>query len=219
MVNKNIENWKKTLANLPDSYKKWFEEEKKYFIKHITKGAKVLDVCCGEGRSIKDLIKSNITTNLVGIDHDEKAVAYAKKNLRDYPNIKILKAESDSLPFGDKEFDFVICMGTFGNFVDYKQKSLSEMKRVLKDGGFIILSVFSEDAFEERMNVYKNLLTIKDIQGTTVIFDDGTKDGIISEQFSKKQLFDIFAEAKLNVVDIRKKGIVYLCKLNKLKCS
>ncbi len=212
--NRNIDNWEKTLANLSDSYNRAFEEEKKYFVKHITKDAKVLDVCCGGGRSIKEII--NITTKIVGIDHDEKAVAHAKKNLKDYPRVKILKAEAEHLPFRDKEFDFAICMTTFGNFANYKQKVLSEMKRVIKDDGFIILSVFSEDAFKERMKVYNNLnFSIKEIKGTTVIFYDGTKNNIVSEQFSKEQLLDIFAKAKLNVVDIKKIEIMYLCKLNK----
>lgn len=213
MAIKNIDFWEKLLADMPDSYKNWFEEERKYLVKHITKNAKVLEVGCGDGRSIMDIV--GITTNIVGIDHDEKAVADAKSNFKNHPNIKILKARAENLPFENKEFNFVMCMTTFANFADSKQKVLLEMKRVLKDNGFIIISVFSEDAFEERMKMYKKLnAPIKEIRGTTVIFDEELGDNI-SEQFSKEQLLDIFAEAKLNVVDIRKKGIAYLCKLKK----
>jgi ubiquinone/menaquinone biosynthesis C-methylase UbiE len=106
-------------------------------------------------------------------------------------------------------------MTTFANFTDYKSKVLSEMKRVLRDDGYIIISVFSKDAFEERMKIYKKLnVPIKEIKGTTVIFDKEIGDNI-SEQFSKEQLRDIFNKVNLNVIDIRKKGIAYLCKLKK----
>src|SRR3989344_9273780 len=98
----------KLLLNLPKSYKKWFEEEKKYLQKIITKDAKVLDVGCGNGRSIFDILPK--TKNIVGIDHDDKAVIDAKNNFSEYPSVKIIKAEATRLPFNDKEFDFVICM-------------------------------------------------------------------------------------------------------------
>ena len=210
---KNIDFWQKMLKDMPNSYKKWLKEERKYLSEHITKDSKVLEVGCGDGRSIKDII--NITTHVIGIDHDEKAVADSQNNFKDYPSIKILKARAEDLPFENKEFDFVTCMATFANFADSKQKVLSEMKRVLKDDGFIIISVFSEDAFEERMKMYKKVnAPIKEIKGTTLIFGEKSGD-IISEQFSKEQLLDIFGKSGLNVVDIRKKGIAYLCKLKK----
>ncbi len=40
---RNIVFWENLLANLPESYKKWFEEEKKYFQKTITPDAHVLE--------------------------------------------------------------------------------------------------------------------------------------------------------------------------------
>ena len=210
---KNIEYWEKLLEDMPDSYRKWFEEERRYLQEHITKDASVLEVGCGDGRSIKDIV--DITTTVTGIDHDEKAVADTKNNFREYPHIRILKANAEKLPFENKEFDFIICMTTFANFANSKQQVLSEMKRVLKDDGHIIISVFSEDAFEERMKLYKKLnAPIKEIKGTTVIFDEELVDNI-SEQFSKQQLLSIFSEAGLKVEDIRKKGMAYLCKLKK----
>lgn len=213
MALKNIDFWEKLLANMPDSYKRWFEEERKYLLKHVTKNSRVLEVGCGDGRSIKDIL--DITTNIIGIDHEEKAVSDGKNNFKDYKSIKILKAKAENLPFKDKDFDFVICMTTFANFADSKQRVLSEMKRVLQDDGFIIISVFSEDAFEERIKMYKKLnAPIKEIKGTTVIFDEEIGDNI-SEQFSKEQLIDIFNKANLKVVDIEKKEIAYLCKLRK----
>ncbi|MCK5026601.1 MAG: hypothetical protein KAS15_08445, partial [Nanoarchaeota archaeon] len=105
---------------------------------------------------------------------------------------------------------------TFANFADKKFIILDEMKRTLKDSGHIIISVFSEDAFEERMKVYKtDGVKIKHIDGTTVIFDESFGDNI-SEQFNKEQLENIFSQANLIVEDITQVNIAYLCKLKKI---
>jgi ubiquinone/menaquinone biosynthesis C-methylase UbiE len=212
-MQRNIDFWENLLANLPESYKKWFEEEKKYLQKTITPDAKVLEVGCGDGRSIFDILP--ITKNVTGIDHDDKAVIDAKNNFSSYPTIKIRKADATDLPFDDEEFDFVICMTTFANFGDKKFIVLKEMKRVLKRSGKIIISVFSEDAFEERMRVYKaSGAKIKEIKNGNVVFDESVGDNI-SEQFTKKQLEDIFSRANLHIEDITKVNIAYLCTLTK----
>ena len=209
----DIEVWEKVLKDLPAPYKKWFNEEKKYLRKNITKDSKILEVGCGEGRSLKDII--DITKNLTGIEHDPQAVNKTKIRFRNYPNIKIIRADAVKLPFDNKSFDFVICMTTLANFGKNKFKVFDEMKRVLKDGGRIIISVFSENAFNERMKLYKKLkFPIKKIIGTTVMFDDKYGEGI-SEQFSEKQLKEIFAKAKLKVIEIKKLNIAYICKLKK----
>ena len=209
----NIDYWENLLINLPKSYKKWFEKEKKYLQKIITKDASVLEVGCGNGRSIFDILPK--TKNVTGIDHDKKAVADTKNNFSRYPSIKILKADAAQLPFDNEEFDFVICMITFANFADKKFKALEEMRRVLKDSGKIIISVFSENALEERMRVYKTSgVKIKEVKNGTVIFDESLGDSI-SEQFTKEQLENIFSRSNLKIENITKVNIAYLCTLIK----
>ena len=108
-----------------------------------------------------------------------------------------------------------MCMTTFANFGDKKFIVLEEMKRVLKKSGKIIISVFSEDAFEERMKVYNaSGIKIKEINQGNVVFDETVGDNI-SEQFSRKQLSDIFFRKNLRVEDITKVNIAYLCTLTK----
>jgi len=176
----------------------------------------VLEVGCGDGRSIKDII--DITQNITAIDHDQKAVNDAIDNFKEYPNIKIILGDARELLFKDKNFDFVLCLTTFANFGDNKFKALGEMKRVLKNRGKIIISVFSEDAFEERMKVYKKLGSpIKEIiDNKKVIFNESLGDNV-SEQFSENELIKIFNKINLNVEIIEKSGIGYMCLLSKIK--
>ena len=209
----DVKVWERILNDLPSSYRKWFNDEVAYLRKNITKNSKVLEVGCGDGRSIKDIL--SVTRDITGIDHDKKAVDDAKNNFRHYPKIKIIKAEATKLPFKKKTFDFVLCMTTFANFGKKKYKVLDEMKRVLKDDGFIIISAYSDKAFKERMKLYKKIkFPIKKIIGTTVIYYGEFDDGI-SEQFSKKELENLFSKAKLEIIDIKKLNMAHICKLKK----
>ncbi len=202
------------LNYLPESYKKWFLEEKKYLEKWIESNSSVLEVGSGDGRSIFDLIP--ITKNIVGIDHDEKAIQESIKKFAEFPLIKFIKADAEKLPFEDKLFDYVICMTSFANFSNKKISILNEMKRVLKESGKIVISVFSEKAFPERMKVYTNInIPIKEIrENGTVIFDESLVDNT-SEQFTKQELENIFSQVKLKINDITEVSIAYMCTLSK----
>jgi ubiquinone/menaquinone biosynthesis C-methylase UbiE len=209
----NNEYWEWLLHNLSDSFHKLFKEEKKYLQKIITPDAKVLEVGCGDGRSIFDILP--VTKNITGIDNDNKAISNAKNNLSNYSSIKIIKADATKLPFKDKEFDFVVCIDTFVNFADKKFIILEEMKRVLKNSGKIIFSVYSDEAKSERIKVYDGLkIKFEEIEQGTFALGTG-KDTVISEQFSKAKLEDIFSRANLQIDDITKVNIAYLCTLSK----
>ncbi|MGV8140983.1 MAG: class I SAM-dependent methyltransferase [Candidatus Woesearchaeota archaeon] len=201
------------LKNAPNSYKKWFREEKKYLQDNVRKDSTVLEVGCGNGRSINDLLLN--TQKITGVDYDPKAVADAKKYFNKYKDIKIIEADATDLPFKKESFDYVICMTTFANFADKKYLALEEMKRVLKNDGRIIISVFSEDAFDERIKVYKaSGVKIKKITGTTVTFDEELKANV-SEQFSRQELESILSKVNLKIEEIKKINMAYILKIYK----
>ncbi|MEK6800890.1 MAG: class I SAM-dependent methyltransferase [Nanoarchaeota archaeon] len=210
----NIDLWEKVLNELPESYRSWFKDERKFLHKYITKHSKVLEVGCGDGRSIKDII--DITQEVTCIDNEQKAVNDAKLNFKYYSKVKILLAEAIDLPLENNSFDFVLCLTTFANFGNDKYKALEEMKRVLKDEGSIIISVFSEKALEERMKIYKKLkCVIKEASKNGRVIIETNSGVIVSEQFSKKELIEIFNKTNLKVDEIIKSGIGYICKLSK----
>jgi ubiquinone/menaquinone biosynthesis C-methylase UbiE len=209
----NIDYWLEVLKNLPESYRVWFAKEREYLRDKISLDSHVLEIGCGDGRSIFDLLQN--TNHIVGVDHDEEAVINANNIFAEETALRIIKADATSLPFIDSSFDFVVCMTTFANFANKKFIVLEEMKRVLKVDGKIIISVFSEDALDERMSLYKSLgVPIKSIDNGTVTFDESLGDNI-SEQFSEKELREIFFKAELSVKEIKKVGIAYLCLLEK----
>jgi len=209
----NMNYWEDTLHNLPESYKKRFEEEKKYLLDVLTTDATVLEVWCGDGRSIFDMVPK--THNITWIDHDMVAINKAKEKFSDNKKISLIYADATAIPFSNDTFDFVVCMTTFANFADKKIAILKEMKRVLKHWGKIILSVFSEDALEERMKLYKDVgVKIDHVDNGKVVFDKNLW-AHISEQFSREELIDIFKQVHLHVTGIQKVDIAYLCTVEK----
>lgn len=204
--------WEKVLKINPPSFKIWFEKENLYLRKIITKNSVVLDVGCGLGKNIKEI--ANFAERVVGIDNDELFFKETEKNLLEFKNVEVFLEDARKMHFKNNTFDYTVCMGdTFGNFGLNKVKILKEMKRVTKNGGKIIVSVYSEEALPERLKVYKKIgLPI------TKINKDGTviaKGGIISEQFSKEKLKDIFNKADLSVKITRLGPIACLCEASK----
>jgi len=98
--------------------------------------------------------------------------------------------------------------------IDNDSNAIERSKEALKDSQNV--EIYSEDAFEERMKLYNRVkVSIKEIKGTTVIFEEGFGGENISEQFSKEELEEIFNKVGLNIIEIKKIGMGYVCKLSK----
>ncbi len=92
----------------------------------------VLDVGCGTG------VYSGLFEKYTGIDISGKMIKEALRKSKQ----RYAMANAENLPFHDGTFDTVICMFTVLNLCDYK-KAAKEMRRVLKKGGTLIISVAS----------------------------------------------------------------------------
>ena len=212
----NIDYWEKALQNPPQSYIKLFEQERVYLRKNIQKDSYVLDIGCGEGRNILSII--DITKNIVGMDIDQKAVDDTKQNLIQYPKINIILGDVVRMPFEDKIFDTVIFSMTLVNLDSQKEEALSEIKRVTKDNGIIIISVYSEKAREERLSMYQQVgVPIKNEINGKFIFDI---EGFVSEQFSVQDIIDLITPLNLKIESYEEVGtLAYIFTLKKIiKC-
>lgn len=98
-----------------------------------------LDVGCASGYMTSEISKSFPKGQYFGIDIYDKAIEYAK---RKYPNIKFKVASASQLPFKDESFDLILFYETIEH-VENPKECLMEIRRVLKKGGRLILTMDS----------------------------------------------------------------------------
>jgi 2-polyprenyl-3-methyl-5-hydroxy-6-metoxy-1,4-benzoquinol methylase len=93
----------------------------------------VLDAACGTGYGSAILSQR---AHVIGLDRDSDAVRIANAVA---PAARIVQAELPALEFADGSFDFVVSFETVEHVEDDVQL-VSEMRRVLKPGGALLMS-------------------------------------------------------------------------------
>lgn len=94
----------------------------------------ILDIGCGGGTDIYILKNSYMNKKVVGVDISFDLLKEGKS----IHKLDVLKANGYFLPFREKSFHLVIMNGTF-NQVEDKDRLLSEIERILKPSGEIII--------------------------------------------------------------------------------
>jgi ubiquinone/menaquinone biosynthesis C-methylase UbiE len=105
---------------------------------NLQDGTKLLDVGCGTGSLLKELSRSGKELNLYGIDLSPEMINAARVKLKDEKRVELYEKSAADLPFESNYFDYVVCMNSLHHHADPKQ-SLTEMTRVLKPSGVMIL--------------------------------------------------------------------------------
>ncbi len=102
-------------------------------------GARVLDVACGTGATTR-VAQSHVGPDgeVVGLDRNEGMLAVARSQS---PEIEFVEGRAEDLPFADEAFDAVLCQFGLMFFGD-RAAALREMRRVLRRGGTLALSVW-----------------------------------------------------------------------------
>jgi len=101
-------------------------------------GGRVLDIATGSGDFINVLMKTlKNYDSFVGIDISRKDLESAKKRFKDQP-VELLEMNAESLDFNDSSFD-TVSMAYSLHHLNRIDKVLSEMQRVLKLGGIVII--------------------------------------------------------------------------------
>lgn len=100
----------------------------------------VLDVGCGRGEFLSFLSQKGYK-KLAGVDLSKEAIEHLAKKL---PDCRAEVAKGEELPFEKESFDLLTCLGSLEHFLDIP-KGLSEMFRVLKEGGKAVIMVPNAD--------------------------------------------------------------------------
>jgi len=100
------------------------------------KQGNILDVACGKGETTHYLTKFYPPDKIVGINISEKQLSSCRKNV---PGATFQLMDAASLEFENHSFDAVICIEAAFHF-NSREKFLKEALRVLKPGGYLVLS-------------------------------------------------------------------------------
>lgn len=107
----------------------------------LTNGMKILDLGIGSGYLSFPIAQKFPAVTIIGLDIVEKAlvanrIRAMKENIK---NIGFVTYDGCDFPFEDNEFDMVVTRYALHHFPDI-QKSISEVSRVIKPGGFLFIS-------------------------------------------------------------------------------
>lgn len=101
-------------------------------------GGKLLDVGCGSGHYSVPLKELSPNLHYYGIDTSPMAVKVSKKYAT--PESVIRLGSATELPYSDNSFDVVMSITCLQHLpVEMRLQAISEMKRVLKPGGLIMM--------------------------------------------------------------------------------
>jgi ubiquinone/menaquinone biosynthesis C-methylase UbiE len=97
----------------------------------------ILDVGCGPAEMVRDLLNRNC--EFWGVDPSPRMIEICLEKYSGNNKAHFRLGEAERLEFPDASFDAVLCMGVI-DALDNASQAVSEMVRVLKPGGSLIIS-------------------------------------------------------------------------------
>ena len=165
------------------------------------KGKKILDI--GSGRLILSSFLSHLGSLTTSIDlpeifKDATVINRAKKHEIDLVGFKILPDGNSSLPFRDKCFSAVLLTEVIEHLNFSSLPLLKDIHRVLKDGGFLILTTPNVHNLENKINFF---FLNKNIYGDLNKYLYGQPFHYHWRLFEKKEIVKILEDCSFKVLD------------------
>jgi ubiquinone/menaquinone biosynthesis C-methylase UbiE len=158
-------------------WKKWLRRAIPYLV-----GPRILEVSFGTGWLMTQYADR---FEVHGVDLNNRMVDIAQENLdRSRLSAKLQQGNVESLPFSDEFFDTVLCTMAFSGYPN-AQKALSEMVRVLKPFGHIVLIDVNYPANENWFGV---VLTRSWVRSGDLVRDMGTLFEINQLSYSNEEI-------------------------------
>jgi len=180
--------------------------ETKFLFDNIKRGNKILDLGCGNGRFYQFLKDKDI--DYIGIDSSLRLIEKAKER---YPDVDFRAADALNLPFSDNSFDKVFSIAVLHHIPskEFRLKFLREAKRVLKNKGTLILTVWKLRRKEEWLLFFKYTF-LKLIDKSKLDFKDilkpwGNKTLRYYHWFSERELIKLVKKEGFKIKEV---GIV-----------
>jgi protein-L-isoaspartate(D-aspartate) O-methyltransferase len=111
-------------------------------------GSRVLDVGCGKGFLLWDLLQVEPKLEIAGLDVSEYALDQTPASVRPFVQL----GNAIQLPWPDRTFDLVVSINTLHNLHNYDVcLALSEMERVARGGKYVVADSYRTE--REKVNL------------------------------------------------------------------
>lgn len=136
----------------------------------IKPGDRILDVGCGKGFMLFDLLRLCPGVSVQGIDISEYAVSNSLPQVKPYLQI----GDAKNLPFEESEFDVVFSVNTVHNLKRQEcGEALREIERVAARGAFVTVDAYRTEEEMARMHQWNlTALTIMSVEEWEQFFSD-----------------------------------------------
>lgn len=171
-------------------------------LKSLPPGSTIIELGCGNRADILEIAQND--KRVIATDISLRALQYARKLAQEMnvsSSVDFIRASAHKLPFGDSTIDGVLMAAAF-HHIEKPESGLKEMKRVVKDGGFIVFGV--EPNSWPYKTIYRALSPIKKYvrknrnRSVDSIADDETSG------FSKKDFTKLFDKHGIEIVEIKR---------------
>jgi len=118
---------------------------------NLQSDAKILDLCCGQGRHTLELMRRGY--NAEGLDQSHYLIQRARSTAKkEGLSVRFREGDARRLPYRTDTYDVVLVLGnSFGYFdsVEEDLRILTELRRILKPWGRVLLDVADGDYLKE----------------------------------------------------------------------
>lgn len=162
-------------------------------MKKIDSCAKVLDVGCGKGRYLKELVKTHSTVKYYAVDISLEVMKFFE-----IPGVEKKQGNLTNIPYENNKFDFTYSCEALEHAVDISS-AIREMCRVTKSGGYVAV-----------IDKNKDMLGYYDIEEWEQWFDENEL-----KQELLKYCSDVIVKKNINFDDKPANGLFY-CWIGKI---
>lgn len=161
----------------------------------VPPGGRWLDVGCGTGALVENILALAAPGEAVGIDPSAAYVAFARERVRD-PRVRFDVGDAQALQAASASFDAVVS-GLVLNFVTEPDRAVSEMARVARPGGMVAAYVWDYADGMQMIRLFWDAAAALDPRSREL--DEGRRFPLCRPE----PLTDLFRRAGLEGVEVR----------------
>ncbi len=153
----------------------------------VRPGMRALDVGCGPGALLAELVARLGADSVAGVDTSESFVAAARER---HPGVEVRLAPAERLPFPDDVFDVALAQLVV-HFMADPVAGLREMARVTRPGGTVVACVWDYAGHEDPLRVFWAAARARDPGVGDESDLAGVREGHLAELFTAAALVDV----------------------------